>query len=181
MVLPDTAPEIAPATKPVENDDLGDAFARSPSDAFRSVSDHGRGLRSQELGSIRSSSRFAGSSSGIYFLRTVCDEIAKADTSKNLTSAPSVNLRFIPGEDERGGDSNGCLWHASEVASTADAIWPSFDDLVGLISYNYIRGWRGKIPPLRFTANLFCFATIPRLWCYEYCGDHLSSNRVFPT
>src|SRR4051812_26514603 len=113
MALPDAAVEVAPASKATENDDLGEIFARSPSDTFRSVSEHGRpGLRSQELGSIRGSSRFAGSSSGIYFLRTVCDAIAKAGTSENLTSTPAVNVRFIPGEDEQGGDANGSLWHA---------------------------------------------------------------------
>ncbi|KAK6536932.1 hypothetical protein TWF281_001139 [Arthrobotrys megalospora] len=149
MALPDTAPETTPASRTAENDDVGDAFARSPSDAFHSVSEHGRGLRSQELGSIRSSSRFAGSSSGIYFLRTVCDAIAKAGTSENLTSAPAVNLRFIPGEDERGGDSSGCIWHAAEVTSTADAAWPSFDDLVALISNTYIRGWHCLLPFLQ--------------------------------
>ncbi|KAF3931553.1 hypothetical protein ABW19_dt0208250 [Dactylella cylindrospora] len=146
MALPDTTTEIGLETKAAENDDVGDNFARSPSDAFNSVSDHGRGLRSQELGSMRSASRFAGSSSGVYFLRTVCDAIAKAGTSENLTSAPAVNLRFIPGEDERGGDTNGFLWHASEVASAGDTIWPSFEDLVGLISDTYIRGWHPLTP-----------------------------------
>ncbi|KAF3126044.1 hypothetical protein TWF569_000611 [Orbilia oligospora] len=149
MALPDTAPENTPASRTAENDDVGDAFARSPSVAFHSVSDHGRGQRSQELGSIRSSSRFAGSSSGIYFLRTVCDAIAKAGTSENLTSAPAVNLRFIPGEDEKAGDSSGCIWHATEVTSTADAAWPSFDDLVALISSTYIRGWHCLLPFLQ--------------------------------
>ncbi|KAF3131419.1 hypothetical protein TWF703_007693 [Orbilia oligospora] len=149
MALPDTAPENTPASRTAENDDVGDAFARSPSVAFHSVSDHGRGQRSQELGSIRSSSRFAGSSSGIYFLRTVCDAIAKAGTSENLTSAPAVNLRFIPGEDEKAGDSSGCIWHATEVTSTTDAAWPSFDDLVALISSTYIRGWHCLLPFLQ--------------------------------
>ncbi|KAK6503471.1 hypothetical protein TWF481_008488 [Arthrobotrys musiformis] len=149
MVLPDTAPESTPASRTAENDDVGDAFARSPSDALRSVSEHGRGLRSQELGSIRSSSRFAGSSSGIYFLRTVCDAIAKAGTSENLTSAPAVNLRFIPGEDERVGDSGGCIWYPTEVTSVLDAAWPSFDDLVALISSTYIRGWHCLLPFLQ--------------------------------
>ncbi|KAF3197393.1 hypothetical protein TWF679_003218 [Orbilia oligospora] len=149
MALPDTAPENTPASRTAEKDDVGDAFARSPSDAFHSVSDHGRGQRSQELGSIRSSSRFAGSSSGIYFLRTVCDAIAKAGTSENLTSAPAVNLRFIPGEDEKAGDSSGCIWHATEVTSTADAAWPSFNDLVALISSTYIRGWHCLLPFLQ--------------------------------
>ncbi|KAK6520752.1 hypothetical protein TWF506_000999 [Arthrobotrys conoides] len=149
MALPDTVPENTPASRTAESDDVGDAFARSPSDAFHSVSEHGRGLRSQELGSIRSSSRFAGSSSGIYFLRTVCDAIAKAGTSENLTSAPVVNLRFIPGEDERAGDSSGCIWHAAEVTSTVDAAWPSFDDLVVLVSNTYIRGWHCLLPFLQ--------------------------------
>ncbi|KAK6351523.1 hypothetical protein TWF718_004681 [Orbilia javanica] len=149
MALPDTAPESIPASRTAENDDVGDAFARSPSDAFHSLSEHVRGLRSQELGSIRSSSRFAGSSSGIYFLRTVCDAIAKAGTSENLTSAPAVNLRFIPGEDEQAGDSSGCIWQAAEVTSTADAEWPSFDDLVALISNTYIRGWHCLLPFLQ--------------------------------
>ncbi|KAK6355233.1 hypothetical protein TWF696_004347 [Orbilia brochopaga] len=152
MTPPDTGPaNITSISTTPENDDAGDTFAPSPSDAFNSISGHSRshGQRSQELGSMRSASRFAGSSSGICFLRTVCDAIAKVGTSENLTSAPAVNLRFIPGEDERGGDSSGCLWHASEVANDIGVAWPSFEELVALVSSFYIQGWHFLLPFLQ--------------------------------
>ncbi|KAK6361233.1 hypothetical protein TWF730_004975 [Orbilia blumenaviensis] len=174
MALPDTAPETTPAARTAENDDVGDAFARSPSDAFHSISENGRGLRSQELGSIRSSSRFAGSSSGIYFLRTVCDAIAKAGTSENLTSAPAVNLRFIPGEDEQVEDSSGCIWHVTEVTSMADAAWPSFDDLVSLISNAYIRGWHCLLPFLQAESILQALEDA----CLQKMLDHRTPQSV---
>ncbi|KAF3901623.1 hypothetical protein ABW21_db0205724 [Orbilia brochopaga] len=153
MTPPDTGPanlSTSISTTP-ENDDAGETFVPSPSDAFDSVSGRSRtlGQRSQELGSMRSASRFAGSSSGICFLRTVCDAIAKVGTSENLTSAPAVNLRFIPGEDERGGDPGGCLWHASEVTNIVGSAWPSFDELVNLVSSFYIQGWHCLLPFLQ--------------------------------
>ncbi len=104
----------------------------------------------QELGhmrpSLKGSSSFVGSGSGIYFVRTVQSAFTRNYRREN----ENIDDALVPGEDDRleTGSPGGSLWHQDEVSPVTE-IYSSnpiaFDDLV-LWSQPYFTNWHPPFP-----------------------------------
>jgi hypothetical protein len=124
-------------------------------------------------GVVRGVPRFVGSGSGIHFIRTVYDLLARrSGTSGQEVSSPHVNL--VPGEDDQlevgqnvavqGPVQDGtrtAFWHQNELSTDLQVNAGSFNDFV-LWTKSYFENWHPAFPFLNAPSILEMFEKVGR-------------------
>jgi hypothetical protein len=137
------------------------------------------GSSTQELGLMRDGAqrgvpRFVGSASGIHFIRTVYDLLARRSGGDAVPNAPSPHVNLVPGEDdqlavEQNVDVHSpaqegaqiSFWHQNELSADPHVNTASFNDMV-LWTKSYFENWHPAYPFLNAPSILEMFENISR-------------------
>jgi hypothetical protein len=137
------------------------------------------GSSTQELGLMRDGAqrggpRFVGSASGIHFIRTVYDLLARRSGGDAVQNASSPHVNLVPGEDDQlavGQEVNvhspvqdgteASFWQHNELSVDPHVDTASFDDLV-LWTKSYFENWHPASPFLNAPSILELLEDISR-------------------
>jgi hypothetical protein len=137
------------------------------------------GKSTQELGLMRDGAqrgvpRFVGSASGIHFIRTVYDLLARRPGGDAVPNVSSPHVNLVPGEDDQlaveqntdvrspvqdGAESS--FWLNNELSADPRVKTASFNDLV-LWTKSYFENWHPAFPFLNAPSILEKFEVIGR-------------------